>query len=55
MRVRAPAESIAASLPLSTPEVPMHRLALVLAGVLAGLLVAVSPASAHGPAASFTY
>ena len=33
----------------------MHRLALVLASVLAGLLVAVSPASAHGPAASFTY
>ena len=33
----------------------MHRLALVLAGVFAGLLVAVSPASAHGPAASFSY
>ena len=33
----------------------MHRLALVFASVLAGLLVAVAPASAHGPAASFTY
>ena len=33
----------------------MHRLAPALAGVLTGLVVAVAPASAHGPAASFTY
>ena len=48
MPARRVAESIAAS-PFSTPEVPMHRLALVLASVLAGLLVAVFPASAQAP------